>query len=239
MNVPPPVEDYQDAFARIEAAVAAGETDLRALGFWRLVSKVKRDPALSSHWADVAGRIDRAAFESRVRLRFPVWFGNAVLVGATATGAVAVVIAVQTTSEVVAGLALVFAAADWSASVHGLAHWLAGRAAKIRFTSYFFDRLFPPVPGLKTDYATYLRASPEARAWMHASGAIASKIAPLVALAFWPATVAPVWAAWAIAAYALVLIVTDVVYSVRYSDWKKVRRELRVARAQASGGAGG
>jgi hypothetical protein len=235
VNVPSPVEDYQDAFARIEKAVAEGETDLRALGFWRLVSKVKRDPVLSSHWADAAGRIDRAAFESRIRLRLPVWLGNAALIGATAAGAVAVVIAAQTTSDLAAGLALIFAAADWSASVHGLAHWLAGRAARIRFTSYFFDRLFPPVPGLKTDYATYLRASPEARAWMHASGAIASKVAPLVALAFWPATVAPAWAAWAIAAYALLLVVTDVVYSVRYSDWKKVRRELLVARAQAVG----
>ena len=234
MNVPTPVEDYQDAFARIEAAVAEGETDLAALGFWRLLSKVKRDPVLSSHWADAAGRIDRVAFESRVRLRFPIWFGNAVLVSATAAGVAAVIIAVQTTSPTVAGLALVFAAADWSASVHGLAHWLAGRATQIRFTSYFFDRPFPPTPGLKTDYATYLRASPEARAWMHASGAIASKIAPLVALAFWPATVAPVWAALVIAAYTLVLIVIDVIYSVRYSDWKKVRRELRVARGRAA-----
>jgi hypothetical protein len=234
VNVPAPVEDYQDEFARIEAAVAEGETDLAALGFWRLLSKVKRDPVLSSHWADAAGRIDRVAFESRVRLRFPIWVGNAVLVGATAAGVAAVIIAVQTTSPMVAGLALVFAAADWSASVHGLAHWLAGRAAHIRFTSYFFDRPFPPTPGLKTDYATYLRASPEARAWMHASGAVASKIAPLVALAFWPATVAPVWAALVIAAYTLVLIVIDVVYSVRYSDWKKVRRELRVARGRAA-----
>jgi hypothetical protein len=234
VNVPAPVEDYQHAFARIEAAVAEGATDLRAIGFWRLVANVKRDAVLSSHWADTAGRIDRAAFESRVRLRFPIWFGNAVLVGATAVGVAAVVIAVHTRSEVVAGLALVFAAADWSASVHGLAHWLAGRAAGIRFTSYFFDRLLPPAPGVKTDYATYLRASPEARAWMHASGAVASKIAPLVALGFWPATVAPLWAAWAIVAYALVLIVFDVVYSVRHSDWKKVRRELRVARAQAA-----
>ena len=234
MNVPAPVEDYQEAFARIEAAVAEGETDLGALGFWRVVSRVKRDPVLSSHWADAAGRIDRVAFESRVRLRLPVWFGNAVLVVGTAAGVAAVVIAVRTTSPMVAGLALVFAAADWSASVHGLAHWLAGRVAQIRFTSYFFDRPLPPTPGLKTDYATYLRASPEARAWMHASGAIASKVAPLVALAFWPATVAPVWAAWVIAAYGLVLIVIDVVFSVRYSDWKKVRRELRVARAQAA-----
>lgn len=234
MNVPAPVEDYQDAFSRIEAAVAEGETDLAALGFWRVLSQVKRDPVLSSHWADAAGRIDRVAFESRVRLRFPIWFGNAVLVGATAAGVAAVIIAVQTTSPMVAGLALVFAAADWSTSVHGLAHWLAGRAVRIRFTSYFFDRPFPPTPGVKTDYATYLRASPEARAWMHASGAIASKIAPLVALAFWPATVAPVWAALVIAVYTLVLIVIDVVYSVRYSDWKKVRRELRVARGRAS-----
>lgn len=234
MNVPAPVEDYQDEFARIEAAVAEGETDLAALGFWRLLSKVKRDPMLSSHWADVAGRIDRVAFESRVRWRFPIWFGNAVLVGATAAGVAAVIIAFQTNSPMVAGLALVFAAANWSASVHGLAHWLAGRAAQIRFTSYFFDRPFPPTPGLKTDYATYLRASPEARAWMHASGAIASKIAPLVALAFWPATVAPVWAALVIAAYTLVLIVIDVIYSIRYSDWKKVRRELRVARGRAA-----
>jgi hypothetical protein len=234
VNVPEVGEDYQDAFARIEAAVAAGETDLRTLGFWRLVAKVKRDAALSTHWADVAGRIDAAAFERRVRLRLPVWLGNGVLVAGTLVGAAAVAIAIGTTSEVVAALALLFAAGTWSASVHGLAHWLAGRAAGIRFTSYFFDRLFPPVPGLKTDYATYLRADPVARALMHASGAIATKLAPVVALAFWPATVAPGWVAVALAAFAVLLIVTDVVFSLRVSDWKKVRRELRVARVYAS-----
>ncbi|MBI2237536.1 MAG: hypothetical protein HYU54_03295, partial [Actinobacteria bacterium] len=42
-----PLEEFQDAFARIEAAVDAGETDLRALGFWRLLAKVKVDPMLS------------------------------------------------------------------------------------------------------------------------------------------------------------------------------------------------
>jgi hypothetical protein len=234
VTVPGVGENYQDAFARIEAAVAAGETDLRKLGFWRLVAKVKRDPALTTHWADVAGRIDAAAFERRVRLRFPVWFGTTVLLAGTLVGSGAVVIALDTSSEVVAGLALLFAGGAWSASVHGLAHWLAGRTAGIRFTSYFFDRLFPPAPGIKTDYATYLRADPGARAWMHASGAIATKLAPLAALAFWPATVAPAWAALALVVYEIVLIVVDVVYSVRVSDWKKVRRELRVARAQAA-----
>jgi hypothetical protein len=234
VNAAGDVEDYQDAFARIEQAVAAGQTDLRALGFWRLLEKVKPDPTLSAHWADVAGRIDRAAYEARVRLRFPVWFGNAVLSAGTLAASVAVALALETRSEVVAGLALLFAAGTWSVTFHDLAHWLTGRAAGIRFTSYFFDRLLPPVPGMKTDYATYLRADPGARAWMHASGAIATKLAPFVALAFWPATVAPAWAALALLAFAVVLIATDVIFSVRSSDWKKVRRELRVARAQAS-----
>ncbi|MGH2672467.1 MAG: hypothetical protein ACRDHC_05785, partial [Actinomycetota bacterium] len=68
---------------------------------------------------------------------------------------------------------------------------------------------------------------------MHASGAIATKLAPFVALAFWPSTVAPVWAAWALIALGVLQIATDIVFSVRRSDWKRVRRELRVARFQA------
>lgn len=226
---------YQEAFARIEAAVDAGETDLGALGFWRLVGKIKADPVLAGHWAETAGRIDRAAFAARVRLRVPIWAGNGLLLAGTAAGAVAVGLATTTSSPIVAGLALLFAGGAWSLSVHDLAHWLVGRATGIRFSWYFLStRPFPPRPGLKTDYATYLRASPIRRVWMHASGAIATKLAPFAALAFWPATVAPPWAAWALVALATLEIVTDVVFSVRASDWKKVRRELRVARLQAS-----
>jgi hypothetical protein len=226
-------EAFPAAFDRIEAAVDAGETDLGRLGFWRLLAKVKADPALSSHWAEQAGRIDRKAFEATVRIRVPVWFGNALLLGATLLGVVAVVIALRTEDETVAGLALIFAALDWSAAPHSLAHWLVGRMTAIRFTCYFL-RPMPPFPGIKIDYRSYLLASPEGRAWMHASGAIASKLGPLVALAFWPPTVAPAWAAWAIVAYELLIIATDVFISTRRSDWKRVRRELRVARRQAS-----
>src|SRR5437667_352823 len=68
-------EDFQDAFARIERAVDAGDADLSALGFWRLLRRVKEEPALSAHWADQAGRIDGKAFERRVRVRLPVWLG--------------------------------------------------------------------------------------------------------------------------------------------------------------------
>src|SRR5918996_4553397 len=58
-------QDYQDALARIEREVEEGRSDLGALGFWRLVRQIKQDPALSHHWAEEVGRVDRAAFERR------------------------------------------------------------------------------------------------------------------------------------------------------------------------------
>ena len=221
-------------FDRIEAAVDAGATDLRALGFWRLLAQVKADGALATHWAEQAGRIDRKAFEQGVRLRFPVWLGNLVLALGVAVAAVGVGLALATDSETLAGRALVVAALDWSATVHAPAHWLVGRAVGMRFVAYFIRDLIPPFPGVKIDYATYLRVAPEARAWMHASGAIASKIAPFLALVFWPASDAPGWAAWAIAGYGVLIIGTDVFISTRTSDWKRFRREMRVARVQAA-----
>ncbi|HET9722924.1 MAG TPA: hypothetical protein VFR44_03660 [Actinomycetota bacterium] len=228
-------EDVEEAFGRIEAAVQEGDTDLSRLGFWRVLRGVKADPELAARWADVAGRIDRSAFESSVGPRFPVWFGNAVLLLGTAFGGLAVVVAMRAEDRVVAGLALVVAAGVWSLTVHDLAHWIVGRLVGIRFTCYFIGGPFPPRPGLKTDYATYLRTPAAARAWMHASGALATKVAPFVALAFWWATDAPAWAAWACAALGVFEIVTDVVLSTKSSDWKKVARERRIARAVASG----
>jgi len=226
--------DYPAEFERIEAAVDAGQTDLRALGFWRLLAKVKADPVLAHHWAEQAGRIDRKAFEARALLLVPVWFGNALLLVGALAGAVAVAIALTTDSQTLAGLALVFAALDWSATFHAPAHWLVGRAVGMRFVAYFIRDLIPPFPGVKIDYATYLVVAPEARAWMHASGAIASKIAPFLALAFWPASDALGWAAWAIAGYGVLIIGTDVFISTRTSDWKRFRREMRIARVQAA-----
>jgi hypothetical protein len=228
-----PDETYQDAFARIEAAVDGGATDLGTLGFWALLRRIKPDPALSEHWAAEAGRIDAKAFERSVRWRFPVWLGNVVLLVATGVGAAATVVALRAEDDLVAGIALLAAAGIWSVSVHGLAHWAVGRTAGIRFASYFFrPRQFPPRPGIKTDYATYLRADPSRRASMHAAGAIATKLSPFVALAFFPATDAPPWAAWLVLALGVGQIVTDVVFSRKTGDWSKVRRERAIAAAR-------
>ena len=210
--------------------MAAGTTDLRSLGFWKLVQQVKLDRALVDEHADQIGRIDTAAFRAGVRLRAPVWLGNALLVAGTIVGALAVGAAFVWQTPLWKGLALVAAGVIWSVSLHSPTHWLVGYMVGIRWTDYFLGGPPPPRPGLKSDYATYLRADPDSRAWMHASGAVATKLAPFLALAWWPASGAPWWAAAVLAALGVLQIVTDVAFSTKSSDWKKFRREKAIAR---------
>jgi hypothetical protein len=242
-----PAQDHQEAFARIEAEVDKGNTDLSALGFWKLVGQVKADPRLAEHWADVAGRIDRKAFEGRVRPRLPVWLGNSILLLAAAVLIALLLVAiglgrdaVGAPEQVLPGLIAVAAAGGLSVNLHDLAHWVVGRMVGIRFTAYFLKKPLL-TPGLKIDYASYLRTSPGARAWMHASGAIVSKIAPFAVFAavYLPHRAAgydlfPSWSLWAILAIGVVQIVTDILFSTKKSDWKRFRRELRVGRQVGS-----
>jgi hypothetical protein len=231
----PTAEDVGTQLDRIEAQVAAGTTDLSELGFWGVVGRVKRDPALVALFGEQVGRIDAMAFRARVRLRAPVWAGNLALVGVLAVGVVAILVAAATHGAV-AGLALLVAGGAWSLGVHSPTHWLVGRLVGIRCTDYFLGGPPPPRPGVKIDYATYLRTPARARAWFHASGAIATKVAPFVAVVLAPLTNAPTWAVIAMILVGLVQIGSDVAFSVRSSDWKKFRREMAVARAVAGAG---
>lgn len=226
--------DLGPALDRIEAAVESGDKDLRALGFWPLVARVKPDRLLVDRYADQIGRIDTKAFRAGVRLRAPVWLGNALLLSGMAVGLAAAIVARAAAPTGLAGTLLLAAGVVWSVAVHCPAHYAVGRLASIRFTDYFLGGPPPPRPGLKTDYATYLRADPGSRAWMHASGAIATKLAPFVALAFWPGSGAPWWSAVGLIALGLIQIATDVTLSVKASDWKKFARERAVARSRAA-----
>lgn len=247
MSSEPVEEEYQGAFARIEAEVDKGNTDLAALGFWRLVRQVKIDPRLAEHWADVAGRIDRKAFERSVRPRLPVWLGNSILLLASAVLIVALFVAIGLGRDAVGagdqllpGLIAVAAAGGLSVNLHDLAHWIVGRMVGIRFTSYFLKKPLL-TPGLKIDYASYLRTPPGARAWMHASGAIVSKIAPFAVFVavYLPHRAAgydlfPSWSLWVILGIGVVQIITDILFSTKKSDWKRFGRERRVARSMES-----
>ncbi|MGZ5214035.1 MAG: hypothetical protein ACXWDU_09100 [Actinomycetota bacterium] len=225
--------DLSGDLDRIEAAVQAGNADLKALGFWRIVAQVKPDRMLVDRYADQIGRIDAAAFRSGVRLRVPVWAGNAILLAGVAVGLAAAIVARSVSSSTFAGLLLIATGVIWSVSFHSPTHWFVGYLASIRFTDYFMGGPPPPRPGLKSDYATYLRADPASRAWMHASGAIATKLAPFLTLAFWPSSGAPWWSAAALIAIGLLQIGTDLAFSVKSSDWKKFRRERAIAAARA------
>jgi hypothetical protein len=222
---------------RIEAAVDAGDGDLGRLGFWRVVRLVKLDDDLIERHADQIGRIDARAFLPRFPILVPVWLGNAILGLLIVVGVVAVAFALgagpfDEPGSAAAGGSLLLAAGAWMVGFHSSAHWLVGRAVGIRFRTYFAAFPPPPLPGLKSDYATYLRTSPVARAWMHAAGATATKVAPFAALAFAPAAGAPAWTVLVLLLIGVGQILTDVFVSTKASDWKKVRRELAVARAR-------
>ena len=227
-------EGLGDALDGIEAAVAQGKTDLGSLGFWRFVATVKRDRILTDEYAEQIGRIDTAAFRAGVKMRIPVWAGNLLMAVGIVAGGLCVAVAFGSfgaDTAWVQGLALIAAGAIWAVAFHCPAHWLVGRAINIRFTDYFLGGPPPPRPGLKTDYATYLLADPASRAWFHASGAIATKMAPFLALAFWPGSEAPWWSAVALLVIGAVQIVTDIKFSVKSSDWKKFLRERAMARS--------
>lgn len=217
-----------EALERAERALDEGR-GLEGTGFWGAVSRARRDPALAGRHAERIARIDRAAFERGVRIRVPAWVGTALLAGGSAVGIAAVGVAGRL-DEVVAEIVFLVGLGALLVSTHSLAHWIVGRAVGIRFTHYFLGGPPPPRPGAKTDYASYLRTPARSRALMHASGAVVTKIVPFalvpVALAadLWGGIVVLLLAVGALG------ILTDVVFSTKSSDWKKVRRELRAAR---------
>lgn len=90
---------------------------------------------------------------------------------------------------------------------HGLTHHIVGRLGTIKFQYYFLGRsaitklklpIFSralqqiPVLVLKIDRKSMARASPRARRWMYASGALVSMILPLLVIPR-SYTIGPVW----------------------------------------------
>lgn len=214
-----------------EAAVAP---DPGAVGFWGAVAEVKRHPAWIEAYAERIGAIDRRAFERAVSPTFSPAVGTAVLTTGTLVGLGLVAAAYRLTSPW-NGLVLLGGTGALLGSTHGLAHIVAGRMAGIRFTHWFLNGPTRLQPGAKVDYASYLRASPRSRAWMHASGALVTKAVPFLLLGAARAAGVPGWATGALLVIGLGQIATDLLYSVKFSDWKRFRREMRVARELEEG----
>jgi hypothetical protein len=100
----------------------------------------------------------------------------------------------------------------------------------MRFTHWFIADLARPQPGVKTDYASYLRTPARRRAWMHASGALTTKAMPFLMLGAAAGMSAPLWSWIALIGIGVVTIITDITMSTKRSDWKKFNREMAIAR---------
>jgi hypothetical protein len=218
-----------NALASCEQELQAGRTpDLRALGFWRAVAAVKRHNELVDRYATRIATIDRAAFRRRVRLAFPVALG-VILLDLGLFGGLLLLAIATLVDHPWREIVVLVAAGALDVTTHGLAHLAVGTLVGIDFTDWFVDLPKRPQPGFKIDYASYLRVSPRQRAWMHAAGAIATKVTPFLVVPYAVAIDTETWAVLALLALGVVQILTDVLYSVRASDWKKFRREMRLA----------
>ena len=212
-----------------ERLIASGETlDLRVIGFWRAVAAVKRKPDLVAKYADRIGAIDRAAFLGRVRLRVPAAVGVALLGVGSLFGVFLLWLAAAFTHPA----REIFLLAGFGAlllTTHNLAHFAYGSLVGIRFSDWFIDLPKRPQPGLKIDYATYLRTPARSRAWMHAAGAIVTKIVPFAVVLYALSIATDAWAVALLVIVGLLQIASDALYSVKASDWKKFSREMRLA----------
>ncbi len=209
-----------------EREIALGEApNLATSGFWPAVADVKADRALIDQFAQRIGSIDRAGFSAWARLVIPIRFGTVLAVIGTLFGISLISASALITmwNEIVflAGTGVLIGA------THGLGHLAIGYFGGIRFHAWFIGK-GRPQPGVKTDYATYLSATPRSRAWMHASGAIVTKAIPFVLLpvAIWISTVAA-WVPVVLIVLGIAQIITDIAWSTRSSDWAKFKREMK------------
>lgn len=216
----------------IEASRRSLETGrgLKGTGFWKAVAAVRSDPALADRWGQEIAALDRQAFEKGVRLRIPAALGTALLSLSTSAAIVVLVFAQGVQSQWVRTLLFFGAFGALLLSTHSLAHWLVGRLFGIEFTHYFLGGPSPPRPGAKVDYASYLKVPPARRALMHASGAVVTKILPFALIPTALSLDLPAWSVPVLLVAGIVQIVTDVLFSTKTSDWKKVKRELLAAR---------
>lgn len=211
---------------KIEVEIGFGGTpDLRGTHFWSAVAATKRDPDLVSKFADRIGAIDRAAHDAWARLVIPLTVGTIL-----ATVAALIGIGIVTGSLIVdfqwRGVAFLAGAGVLVGSTHGLGHLVVGYVVGIRFSGWFIGRARPQ-PGVKINYATYLRASPRSRSWMHASGALVTKAIPFLLIpgALFASGI-PGWVPAILVFVGVFQIITDIVWSTRASDWSKFRREM-------------
>lgn len=222
--------EVERVLSTIEESLAGDPAaELGGSGFWTVVSAAKKDPALVSEFADRIASIDREAFRRWALLTVPLEVGTTIAVAGTVVGLVLVGLCYNA-ADPLNGVLLLAGMGVLLFATHGLGHLVVGRLAGIRFNHWFIGSMGRPQPGVKTDYATYLAAGAKQRAWMHASGAIVSKIIPFLLIPTALIAGVPRWSTILLVLVGVVSIITDAIWSTHFSDWKKFRREMAFAK---------
>ncbi len=223
-------ESIEEAMAAAERSLSEGD-GLAGTGFRKAVGSVKENPELVERYAEVIADLDRRAFERWALFTVPVGLGTSLMVAATIIGIGLVAAAYYAEPQMLALIVFYVGLGILLVTTHGLGHLVVGRLGGIRFTHWFIGTITRPQPGVKVDYASYLRAPANVRAWMHASGAIVTKAVPLLLIGAAVAAGLPAWAIWALPLLTLVTVITDVTWSTKSSDWAKFSRERRFAQS--------
>ena len=220
-------QSIEESLARAEQALDSG-SGLSGTGFWGAVTTVKRHPELADRYADRIALIDERAHRQWALLIIPLWLGTPLAWIALLIGLALVWWTYELSGT---GALIVFFAGTGFllAATHGLGHLVVGRLLGMRFSYWFVGEVKKPQPGVKIDYAAYLRTAPRRRAWMHASGALATKAVPFLLIGAAVAADLPGWVPWVLAGMGSAMIFIDALWSTRASDWKKFRREMEFA----------
>ena len=211
----------------VESSLDSGKVDMSS--FWQAIAAIKNDPTLIEEFAERSAVIDRTTFQNWALLTVPIFIGTALMVLGTVVGLFLILLAYGT-SDPDNGLLLLSGTVITLITTHGLTHIVAGKVVGVKFTHWFVGSVRRPQPGVKIDYATYLRTPARRRAAMHAAAAIETKIVPIAALG--PALDIPVqgWVIGVLVTLAVGQILADAMWSVTKSDWKRCRRELNYAK---------
>ncbi len=185
--------------------------------FREVVDSIKRERINDDMMLQDLEDLSRKRFGEKVRFTLGVPLGNALEGAATIAVLIMVFLINSDWMLYISALALM-------ATLHPLAHYLAGAISGIRFTHYYLNGPAKVEPTLRIDHVSYLKASGKQRALMHLSGVLGTVAAPLIAalIAF---NKSANTAAFNLLIFFLLLIIFELLTSTKIGDLMKSKRE--------------
>ncbi len=191
------------------------EINYNGRDFWALLQQVKKDRINDDDLLEQIENVSVKRFREKVSFTLNVASGNALAIIATVA---AVVLAFRSEWMLYIGALILMT------SLHPLSHYLAGSLLGIKFTHYYLDGPARFEPTLRIDYSSYLKASPERRALMHASGVVGTLAAPLI-VALMALNKGADDAAFNLFILFLLLVVFELLTSTKTGDLMRAKRE--------------